>query len=100
MSDGEVSRSTLSAADVDLDANPLEAIRGGSPEENAETLRAALEGKPGPIADCVLLNAGAAFVAAGRTTSIGDGVELARSVIGSGEAIAALDRLVALCATF
>ncbi len=100
VSDGKFSRSTLSAGDVDLDANPLDAIRGGTPEANAETLRAVLEGKPGPIADCVLLNTGAAFVAAGRTTSIGDGVELARSVIGSGEAIAALDRLVALCATF
>ncbi|MEX2537735.1 MAG: anthranilate phosphoribosyltransferase [Actinomycetota bacterium] len=98
--DGGVTRSVLSAGDVDLDTNPLDAIRGGTPAENAETLRSVLEGKPGAVADCVLLNAGAAFVAAGRVGSIGEGIDVARTVISSGQALAALDRLVALCASF
>ena len=98
--DGKVERSAVSAADVDLDENALEAIRGGSPNENAETLRSVLEGKPGAVADCVLFNAGAALVAAGRAPSIGEGVTQARDVIAAGEALAALDGLVALCATF
>jgi anthranilate phosphoribosyltransferase len=98
--DGGVTRSVLSAGDVDLDSNPLDAIRGGTPGENAETLRSVLEGKPSAVADCVLLNAGAAFVAAGRVDSIGEGVDVARTVISSGQALAALDRLVALCASF
>ena len=98
--DGKVERSTVSAVDAELDENTLEAIRGGSPNENAETLRAVLEGKPGAVADCVLFNAGAALVAAGRAGSIGEGVTQARDVIAVGEALAALDRLVALCATF
>jgi anthranilate phosphoribosyltransferase len=97
---GKVTRGSLSPGDVDLDSNPLEAIRGGTPRENAETLRAVLEGKPGAIADCVLLNAGAALVAAGRTASIGEGVEAARDVVTAGRAVAALDSLVALCASF
>ena len=33
----------------------------GRRSENAQTLRETLEGKPGPIADCVLFNAGAAL---------------------------------------
>ncbi len=97
--DGLVERSEVSAADVDLDDNMLDAIRGGSPNENAETLRAVLEGKPGPVADCVMFNAGAAFVAAGRASSIREGVAQSREVIAAGDAVAALDRLVALCST-
>ena len=98
--DGRIEESVVHARDVGLDTSPLDAVRGGSPRENAETLRATLEGKPGAVSDCVLFNAGAALVAAGRATTIADGVESARSVIASGDGIAALDRLVALCATF
>lgn len=98
--DGNVERSSVSAADVDLDENALDAIRGGAASENAEVLRSVLEGKPGAVADCVLFNAGAALVAAGRAQSIRDGVVQARDVIAAGDAVAALDRLVALCSKF
>ncbi|HYZ92605.1 MAG TPA: anthranilate phosphoribosyltransferase [Actinomycetota bacterium] len=97
---GSVTRTETSAADVDLDENVLDAIRGGDPSENAELLRAVLEGKPGPVTDCVVFNAGAALVAAGSASDLRDGVNTARDVIGKGDALAALDRLVALCATF
>ena len=96
---GSIEGSTVNARDVGLEASPLEAVRGGSPAENAETLRATLEGKPGAVSDCVVFNAGAALVAAGRSTTIADGVETARAVIASGDALAALDRLVAVCAS-
>jgi anthranilate phosphoribosyltransferase len=95
---GSVTRGGASAADVDLDESTIEAIRGGDPAENAEALRAVLEGKPGPVADCVLFNAGAALVAAGRAGDLRAGVAEARSVIEAGEALAALERLVALIA--
>jgi anthranilate phosphoribosyltransferase len=94
--DGKVERRTMSAADADLDTNPLESLRGGSPEANAESLRAVLEGKPGPVADAVLFNAGAALMAAGRAREIRDAVEQARGVIASGSAMAALERLIAV----
>jgi anthranilate phosphoribosyltransferase len=97
---GSVTRSDVSAADVDLDENTIESIRGGAPSENAEGLRAVLEGKPGPVTDCVLFNAGAALVAAGRAADLKDGVSVARGVIDGGEAVAALERLVTLCASF
>jgi anthranilate phosphoribosyltransferase len=98
--DGNIEQSVVSAGDVDLESSSLDAIRGGDPAENAETLRAVLEGKPGPVADCVLFNAGAALVAAGRAQTVRDGVVQARDVISSGEAAAALDRLVKLMSTF
>ncbi|MFN2613542.1 MAG: anthranilate phosphoribosyltransferase [Actinomycetota bacterium] len=96
---GNIEQTVVSARDVGLDANPLDALRGGTPTENAETLRATLEGKPGAVSDCVLFNAGAALVAAGAVRTISEGVSSARAVIGSGDALAALDRLVALCAS-
>ncbi len=96
---GSIERSVISAHEVGLETNPLDAVRGGTPSENADTLRATLEGKPGAVSDCVLFNAGAAFVAAGRARTIADGVERARAVIDAGDALAALERLVALCAT-
>ena len=93
---GAVSSGVFHAREAGLDDNPLEALRGGSPEENAELLRATLEGKPGPVADCVLLNAGAALMAARRVESIADGVVAAREVVTSGAAMDALDRLIAV----
>lgn len=95
---GNVSTSTLSPGVAGLTEAPLEAIRGGTPEENADSLRAALAGEPGPVLDCVVLNAGAAFVAAGRVTTVREGVDLARATIEAGQARNALDRLVAACA--
>ena len=96
----DVTHDVIEASDVDLDPNPLDAIKGGKPEDNAEVLRSVLEGKPGPVADCVLFNAGAAFVAAEQANTIADGVERARSVIADGLALAALERLIALNASF
>jgi anthranilate phosphoribosyltransferase len=93
---GRVERSTVSADEVDLDRSPLEAIRGGDPAANAQVLRSVLEGEPGPVADCVAFNAGAALVAAGRASTLAEGVARAREVIAEGAALAALDRLVAL----
>lgn len=95
---GNIARSTVTAGDVGLASAPIEAILGGTPSENAERLRATLQGERGPMLDCVLLNAGAGLVAAGRTNTIAEGVEAARSVVEAGEASAALDRLVAAAA--
>ena len=93
---GRIERGEISAGDVDLDTSTLDDIRGGTAEENAEILRSVLEGKPGPVADCVCFNAGAALVAAGRADSVREGVRRAREVISSGAAAEALERLVAL----
>ena len=92
--DGKTERRVLHARDAGLDENPLDALRGGTAEENAQTLRETLEGKPGPVADCVLFNAGAALIAAGRATDIADGATQARDVIERGDALAALERLI------
>jgi anthranilate phosphoribosyltransferase len=92
----DISRYTLTPRDVGIEladpSNPL--LDGGSPEHNAEVTTAVFAGEPGPRADLVLMNAGAAIYAAGAAASIGEGVEAAREAISSGRASSALERYV------
>ncbi|AFH39801.1 anthranilate phosphoribosyltransferase [Thermus thermophilus] len=87
---------TLTPEEVGLKRAPLEALKGGGPEENAALARRLLKGEEkGPLADAVALAAGAGFYAAGKTPSLKEGVGLAREVLASGEAYLLLERYVA-----
>lgn len=69
-------------------------LSGGSPEENAALVEAVLAGiERGPRRDVVLLNAGAAFIAAGRATALADGIAQASAVLESGAATRLVARL-------
>lgn len=93
---GEVlERSVLEPEDVGLQRS-AEAPPGGTPEENAATIRSVLAGEPGAARDIALLNAGAAIYAGGRTTTLREGVDEARGAVDSGAAAKALDHYVAL----
>ncbi len=75
-------------------AGSLDALRGGTPEENAATLVGLLRGEiAGPRLDLVLLNAAAGFVVAGLSADLGAGVERAREAIASGRASRVLERM-------
>ena len=70
-------------------------LLGGTPEENAATVRAILAGEErGPKRDAVLLNTGCALFVAGAAPDIAAGVELARAQVESGAAARVLDALV------
>ena len=88
-----VTKRSVVAAELGLTAAPLSALVGGRPDENAALVEAVLAGKAGPHRDVVLLNAAAAFVAAGRAAGLGDGITLAARTIDSGAATAQLIRL-------
>ena len=96
MMDGQVRQFEVDASDYGLTPAPLEAIRGGEPEENAKALLGVLAGEPSAYRDMVLLNAGAALVVAGKADDIGAGIELARASIDGGAAPGALDQLIAI----
>jgi len=89
-----VTRSEVDPAALGLSIAPLGALAGGSAGENAAMLEAILAGADrGPRRDVILLNAAAAFVAAGRTPDLGAGVALAVATIDDGSATALLARL-------
>ncbi|WP_299269004.1 anthranilate phosphoribosyltransferase [Halorientalis sp.] len=93
---GSVEEYTITPADLGLDRADIEAVAGGSPEENATDLRGVVEGKrTGPKRDIVLANAGAAIYVAGEADSHRDGVERARQAIAGG---GAAEKLADLCA--
>jgi anthranilate phosphoribosyltransferase len=93
---GRVRSFEVRPADAGLPTYAVDAIRGGSAEENATALRQLLDGAPGAYRDTVLFNVAAALIVADKVTSLTDGVALAAASIDSGRAAAALDALVAL----
>jgi len=92
---GAFERLRIAPEDVGFERAPLETIRGGGPEENAERLKALLTGG-GAVAErqAVALNAGALLFVAGKAPTLKRGVELALQAAGSGRALRLLDALV------
>ncbi|WP_439594787.1 anthranilate phosphoribosyltransferase [Falsiroseomonas sp.] len=91
--DGRIREFEVAPEQAGLPRAPTSALKGGDPAENAAALQALLEGTPGAYRDCVLLNAAAALVVAGRVDDIRAGVPLAATSIDSGAALAVLNRL-------
>jgi anthranilate phosphoribosyltransferase len=81
--------------DVGLTPAPPEAIAAGSPDQNAATTRAILEGQSGPARGLALFNAGAAIYAAGRATTLAEGVQVAGEALDSGAARRTTEAFVA-----
>jgi len=92
--DGAVRRFTVTPEDAGLPRASLDALRGGDAEENADALRALLDGTKGPYRDIVLLNASAALVVADRAADLAEGTVMAAAVIDDGRAARALTDLV------
>jgi anthranilate phosphoribosyltransferase len=92
--DGRTEEWFVAPGDLGLERAPLEAVAGGSPEENAAVTRAVLDGEAGPPRDVAVLNAGAAILVAGGAENLEEGAEKAGEAIDSGAARGVLERLV------
>jgi len=90
---GKVTRYETSPAEIGVEVAPLEALAGGDPSENAETIRSVLDGKPGAPRTATLLNAAAAIYVAGLAESLADGARRAAASVDEGRAKDALERL-------
>ncbi len=93
---GSVVSYTIAPEDAGLSRVPLHALKGGTAQENAATLRRVLQGGDGPIRDVVLLNAAGVLLAAGKARDLRDGVRLAAQAIDSGAALKKLERWITL----
>ncbi|PLX47218.1 MAG: anthranilate phosphoribosyltransferase [Desulfobulbaceae bacterium] len=94
--DGRVTTYTITPEDAGLARATLAEIKGAATAElSARQLREILEGTAGACLDTVLLNAGAALMAAGKAPDLKGGVELARRSVESGAALAKMEELVA-----
>ncbi|WP_150462894.1 anthranilate phosphoribosyltransferase [Nesterenkonia ebinurensis] len=98
---GAVTHTELRPADVGLDQVAVEDLRGGTAQQNAETVRGVLSGEPGPVREAVLLNAAAGLVALDETacdealvTRLRKKMELTAESIDSGAAAQVLHHWV------
>ena len=88
-----VEHSFVDAVALGLRATATSRLAGGDAATNAGYIEALLRGEPGSRRDVVLLNAGAAFLAAGVVTSLEDGIERSGLTIDAGLTAELLERL-------
>lgn len=94
INNGEISTYKVNAEDYGLKKVPLEAILGGSPDDNAQITFDVLSGVKDSKRDTVVLNAGMSLYLAGAAATIADGIKLAQDTIDSGKAKAKLEEFV------
>jgi anthranilate phosphoribosyltransferase len=100
LKEGDIRSYRVRPEEVGLRQASGQAVKGGSPQENAAAIRAVFGGKPGPLRDIVLLNSAAALVAADNVATLTEGVGLAAQAIDSGAAREKLDRFIEVTVSF
>lgn len=91
--EGGVNRFVVTPEDFGLRRSPLEALKGGSPQENASAIRRIFEGEEGTRRDVVVLNAAAALFITGLAGDFREAAGLAAGAVSSGAARERLDQL-------
>lgn len=93
--DGYYRTLTIAPEDFGLSRCVKQDLLGGTPEENAATVRSILSGEDrGPKRDAAVLNAGAALYVSGIADTIADGVAKAGAAVDDGSALRTLDAFV------
>src|SRR6516162_5817130 len=92
--DGAVRSYEVTPEEFGIQRAPLTGIAGGDARQNAAIIRAVLQGERSARRDVVVLNAGAALVAAGHADRISEAVPLAAYAIDCGHARQRLHLLV------
>jgi len=94
LKDGEVRTYTLTPADAGLEtARPEDLEAGDSVVDKVRALLEVLNGEKGPRRDIVLMNAAAAFVVAGISSDLREGVARAAESVDKGAALSSLEQL-------
>jgi anthranilate phosphoribosyltransferase len=91
--DGDVRERELDPLDLGVPRCDPAELRGGSAEENAQTILSILGGANGAASDAILLNAAGAIAAGGQAEDLREGLDRARTAIDSGAAATRLEEL-------
>ena len=99
---GEITDLHITPEELGLSRSPLDSLRGGDAEENADVARRLFAGDPGPVRDAVVLNAGAAVALAHSgpgipvdpAATIRSGMDTVEEALDSGRVAEQLDRWV------
>jgi anthranilate phosphoribosyltransferase len=94
LSQGDIRSLRVTPEDFGLPRAGLQALQGGTPEENARLIEAILLGDiQGPCLDAVLMNAAAALFVAQQAQDFREGIEKSRDAIRSGSVKKLLEAL-------
>jgi anthranilate phosphoribosyltransferase len=96
LKNGEVSTYTITPEQFGIPRHSLDVLGIKTAQESLHIMQAVLEGQPGPAADIVALNAGAAIYAANLADSLQGGTNKAKEVLLSGAGKQKLEALVRL----
>ncbi len=94
LKNGEIKEYTVKPEDFSLQRDELSKLMVNSAEESLQMIQDVLSNKACAARDIVILNAGAAIYAANVTSSLEQGVEMAKDVIASGQAKEKLQELI------
>jgi anthranilate phosphoribosyltransferase len=92
---GKVRRREIDPRDFGISRCRPSELAGGSPEENAGTIREIFAGAKGAKREAVLLNAGGAVAAGGHARDLEEGYRVAGEALDSGAAGERLEELIA-----
>lgn len=94
ISDEKIKYYQVSPEDFGFPRYPIENIKGGTLEKNAEIVRSVLLGEKTPYRDAVLLNSIFGIMVSGKTSDWKEALYIAQDSIDSGKAINKLNDLV------
>ena len=93
--DGGIREYEIHPEDFGLTMASSRSLKVDSPEQSKQLMRAVLDNESGPARDIVMLNAGVALYAANLTSTMADGVAMAREALASGKALAKMHQFIA-----
>ncbi|MGH8453789.1 MAG: anthranilate phosphoribosyltransferase [Nevskiales bacterium] len=96
LKNGEIKSWYMGPEDVELPRAALDSLRVSSAQESLDIIRRVFAGEPGPAADTVVFNAGAALYVGGQARHVKAGVDRAREAIANGAAARKLEAFVKL----
>ena len=95
INNGQLISKQISPADFGLQGYPLEAIKGGTPRENADIVKAILSGNGEQAHNvAVIINCAALLYLHDKANSLTEAAQMAREVLASGKAAITLATLV------
>lgn len=84
--EGTIKEYSIRPEDFGIRAQPVDTLVVNNAAESLALIKAALSGEPGPAADILALNAGAAIYVAGQAGDMAAGVSRAQDIMASGKA--------------
>ncbi len=95
LKNGKVKTFRIHPKDFGIKKSPLSAVKGGTPEENANILKEILENKrKDAYYDIIVLNSGFALYIADFVKTIKEGIKSAKELIESGKALSKLKQFI------